>query len=308
MANLARRAEWEAEHDRKLGGRKPFAPAADALAKRTLNTTDPDSRGMRRPGRRTVQGYNAQVVASPEQIILAAEITQAANDSAQLEPMIHHALGVLAAAGINQALEVVLADGGYWNSSQIARLREQEIQPIVPTKSRTRTAPRRLSARQGLEARRVEHILGTPDGQALYRRRGADRRTHLRPHQDSAGYRPLPTSRPGGLRGRMKADRRSSQPAQALAPGTRRAHRLIRPGTATCADHASRSWRPPHAANPAGGGVCATASSAGLFTKRATRLELATFGLGSRLSGYETPRRADCISPEPSLSQAFRLR
>lgn len=126
---------------------------------------------MRRPGRRTVQGYNAQVVASPEQIILAAEITQAANDSAQLEPMIHHALGVLAAAGINQASEVVLPDGGYWNSSQIARLREQEIQPIVSTKSRTRTAPRRLSARQGLEARRVEHILGTPDGQALYRRR-----------------------------------------------------------------------------------------------------------------------------------------
>jgi len=170
-ANLLWRAEWEAEHARKLGGRKPFAPATDALAKRTINTTDPDSRPMRRAGRRTVQGYNAQVVASPEQIILAAEITQAANDSGQLEPMIHHALGVLAAAGIDEHLEVVLADGGYWNSSQIARLREQQLQPIVPTKSRTRTAPRRLSPRQGPEARRVEHILGTPEGQALYRRR-----------------------------------------------------------------------------------------------------------------------------------------
>jgi transposase len=76
-ANLAHRANWEAEHDRTLGGRTPVAPAAGALAKHTLKTTDPDSRVMRRPGRRTVQGYNAQVVASPEQIILAAEIGRA---------------------------------------------------------------------------------------------------------------------------------------------------------------------------------------------------------------------------------------
>ena len=34
-ANLAWRAEWEAEHGRKLGGRKPFAPNPDALAERT---------------------------------------------------------------------------------------------------------------------------------------------------------------------------------------------------------------------------------------------------------------------------------
>jgi hypothetical protein len=167
-ANLDRRAEWEIEHARKLGGRKPGAPAADALAKRTINTTDPESRALRRAGRRTVQGYNAQVVASPEQIILAAEITQAAGDSAQLEPMIHHALGALAAAGIDEELKVVLADGGYWNSPQITRLRQQGLTPIVPTKSRTRTAPRRLSPRQGPEARRIERILDTPEGQVLY--------------------------------------------------------------------------------------------------------------------------------------------
>lgn len=170
-ANLARRAEWEHAHARTLGGRKPAAPAADALAKRTINTTDPDSRPMRRAGRRTVQGYNAQVVASPEQIILAAEITQAANDSAQLEPMIDRTTQALAAAGISSELEVVLADGGYWNSPQIARLRQQGLTPIVPTKSSTRTAPRTLSPRRGPEAQRIEHVLNTPEGQALYRRR-----------------------------------------------------------------------------------------------------------------------------------------
>jgi hypothetical protein len=48
---------------------------------------------------------------------------------------------------------------------------QQGLTPIVPTKSRTRTAPRRLSPRQGPEARRIERILDTPEGQALYRRR-----------------------------------------------------------------------------------------------------------------------------------------
>lgn len=42
--NLAWRAEWEAEHGRKLAGRKPAAPDPDGLAKRSINTTDPDSR------------------------------------------------------------------------------------------------------------------------------------------------------------------------------------------------------------------------------------------------------------------------
>ncbi len=40
-ANLAWRAAWESEHGRKLGGRKPAPPDPDALAKRTINTTDP---------------------------------------------------------------------------------------------------------------------------------------------------------------------------------------------------------------------------------------------------------------------------
>jgi hypothetical protein len=51
-------------------------PDPAALAERKINTTDPDTRLMKRAGGRSVQGYNAQVVASPEQVILAARITQ----------------------------------------------------------------------------------------------------------------------------------------------------------------------------------------------------------------------------------------
>jgi hypothetical protein len=65
----------------------------------------------------------------------------------------------------------VLADGGYWNAAQISAVRACGIDVLVPTKSAKRTAPRTLSARQGDEAERIEQILDTDEGRALYRRR-----------------------------------------------------------------------------------------------------------------------------------------
>jgi hypothetical protein len=41
---------------------------------------------MKRAGGRSVQGYNAQVVAGPEQVIIAAQVTQSHNDADQLPP------------------------------------------------------------------------------------------------------------------------------------------------------------------------------------------------------------------------------
>ena len=169
--NLAWRAAWESEHGRKLAGRKPTPPAPDALAKRRINTTDPDTRLMKRAGDRSVQGYNVQVVASPEQVIVATDITQRSNDSGQLAPMVTQASAALRKAGVEEPIGTVLADGGYWNSPQISQVREQGIDVLVPIENRRRTAPRKLSARQGLEAERIEAVLSRPEGQALYRRR-----------------------------------------------------------------------------------------------------------------------------------------
>jgi hypothetical protein len=169
--NLAWRAEWEAEHGRKLGGRKPFPPDSDGLAKRSINTTDPDSRKIIRTGKTAVQGYNAQAVATAGQIILAADITQQSNDSGQLQPMIGAALAELERAGIEQRPEMVLADGGYWNTAQITALGHHGLQVIVPTKSAARTKARTLSPRQGPEAQRIDNVLGTREGAALYRQR-----------------------------------------------------------------------------------------------------------------------------------------
>jgi len=171
QANLRWRAEWEAEHGRKLGGRKPFAPDPDGLGRRTINTTDPDSRVIARETRQPVQGYNAQAVSNEKQIILAADITQQSNDSGQLEPMIRQAIETLAAAGCREQIGTVLADGGYWNNAHITALGTKGMQVIVPTRSATRTKARKLSPKQGPEAERIDRLLETSEGKALYTRR-----------------------------------------------------------------------------------------------------------------------------------------
>ena len=169
-AHLAARAAWEAEHGRKLAGRKPAPPAEDALQKAKINTTDPDSRPLQH-GSSSVQGYNAQVLAAEGQVILAADLTQSPVDSTELEPMVTKAGEELQAAGVGEAIGTLLADGGYWSAPQIAAIREQGTEVIVPTRNTRRTAPRKLASKQGPEAQRIEKALATPEGKALYRRR-----------------------------------------------------------------------------------------------------------------------------------------
>lgn len=169
--HLAMRASWEAAHGRKLAGRKPAAPAKDALQKAKVNTTDPDSRPLRRVGTNLIQGYNGQLLVGAGQVVLAADLTQSSVDSTELAPMVVRAGEELRDAGVTEPIGTVLADGGYWNAPQIAEVRDKGIEVIVPTRKARRTAPRRLAAKQGPEAERIEKILATSEGKALYRRR-----------------------------------------------------------------------------------------------------------------------------------------
>jgi transposase len=169
--HLERRAAWEAEHGRKLTGRKPAPPAEDALQKAKINTADPDSRPLRRTGTNLVQGYNAQVLAASGQVILAADLTQSPVDSTELTSMVVKAGEELQSAGVGEPIGTILADGGYWSAPQIAAIRERGTEVIIPTRNARRRAPRKLAAKQGPEAERIERVLATPEGQALYRRR-----------------------------------------------------------------------------------------------------------------------------------------
>jgi hypothetical protein len=85
--------------------------------------------------------------------------------------MIGQAVTTLQAAGVEDRVGTVLADGGYWNSPQITQLGQAGIDAVVATKAATRTKARKLSPKQGPEAERIDALLDTPAGAALYRRR-----------------------------------------------------------------------------------------------------------------------------------------
>jgi transposase len=118
--------------------------------KATANVTDPDSRFMH-TRRGSIQGYNAQAVTTTEQVIVAAELTQQANDLQQLAPMLAATAATLAAAGIPGRPGRLLADCGYWTIANLTQLPDAPELLIPPARhgrqaSRARTASRRRPA------------------------------------------------------------------------------------------------------------------------------------------------------------------
>lgn len=177
QAHLAERARLEAKRGRRLRGRKPKPPAPRPEAR--ANATDPDSRVMKSPDR-FVQGYNAQAVVSPGQIVLAAEVTQDANDVDQLHPMIAATEQALGAAGLADPIRAVVADAGYFSEANLTGADPGGPELLIATvkdraqreAARDRPAPRGRIPRDLSPRARMERALLTKRGQMLYRRRG----------------------------------------------------------------------------------------------------------------------------------------
>jgi transposase len=138
------------------------------LPDRTINVTDPDARNLKTP-RGWVQGYNAQAVVTAEQIVIAAEISTESLDTGNLHPMLIAAEEELHAAGVTEALGVVVADAGYWKTSAIEALAGQGLQPLVAPDADRRKEPR--PGRRGGLYDFMRDVLATDHGAALYRQR-----------------------------------------------------------------------------------------------------------------------------------------
>lgn len=174
------RAVEEHRTGRRKRGRKPKAADPTVDPDRVANPTDPDSNIMK-TRRGWVQGYNAQIVVTPEQIILAAEVTTDANDVHQLTTMLDHAqANVEAVIGEDALLGAAVADAGYWSEANAAS-ETQECELFIATRKDHKqradlntAPPPRGRMPKGLSARaRMERKLRTKRGRAIYRRRGA---------------------------------------------------------------------------------------------------------------------------------------
>jgi Transposase DDE domain len=142
--------------------------------KATANVTDPDSRLLHtRKGR--VQGYNAQAATTLEQVIVAAELTQDANDFQQLQPMLEATAATLAAAGIAERPGRLAADSGYWSIANLTKIPDAPELLIPPPKPGRHGKPRKdgkpsASKSDGLRAVMTAKLT-SEEGKACYAKR-----------------------------------------------------------------------------------------------------------------------------------------
>lgn len=166
----AREDEVLARTGRRMNGRKPGPFAADPDVR--VNVVDPDSRVMKTK-RGYLQGFNAQAVATEDQIIIAAEVSNDGGDVHQFEPMVRAAAGTLDDAGIVDEIGVVVADAGYLSDTNLTITDGPEV--LIATRNRRKTVeqcvPRGRIPKAATPRQRMDRKLATKRGRQLYRKR-----------------------------------------------------------------------------------------------------------------------------------------
>jgi hypothetical protein len=108
-------------------------------------------------------------------VVVAAELTQQANDLQQLQPMLEATAATLAAAGIPQRPGTLLADCGYWTIANLTQLPDAPELLIPPAKHGRQGKPRKdgkpsASRSDGLRAAMTAK-LQSEDGKVRYAKR-----------------------------------------------------------------------------------------------------------------------------------------
>jgi transposase len=130
-------ARRQAEDDaRRAAGetprpRAPIDPTPAPKAQR--NFTDPESKIMKVSNKGFDQCGNAQIVCNEEQIIVAADVTDQANDKRQVRPMVAQAQENLTEAGVEETIGALDADTGYYSEENVAHLESENIDPYIAT-------------------------------------------------------------------------------------------------------------------------------------------------------------------------------
>ena len=180
-----RRDEEQAKREaegRKRRGKEPAPVDHTPADKAQTNFTDPEAKIMKQSNKGFDYSYNAQAVVDGEdQIIVAAEMTIAANDKEQAVPMAQAALNNLDAAGIERPKGTDgtptpipnTADTGYFSKEAVEGLENIGMDPYLaigrqkhhePAVSTEATAP---SAEASVKEK-MQQKLRSATGKALY--------------------------------------------------------------------------------------------------------------------------------------------
>lgn len=134
-----RKAKHEAGQDGRNGGGKPPSPPSEVPPPgQQSNLTDPDSRIMRKSKRSEYrQSYNAQaaVDADGSQLVLGVRVSQCASDANELAATVDAIPESLGSASC------VLADTGFANGEEVARLQARGMEVLVATPGTAKRRP-----------------------------------------------------------------------------------------------------------------------------------------------------------------------
>jgi transposase len=174
-------AQREAE-GRKRRGKEPAPVDPTPEDKAQTNFTDPEAKIMKQSNKGFAYSYNGQaVVDAKDQIIVAAEVTQQANDKQQAVPMAQAALANIDAAKIERTQSVNgtpvpipnTADTGYFSEQAVEELEKMGIDPYFATgRQKHHAAVGPLTedkcAPTASAKEKMQHKLGTAKGKLLY--------------------------------------------------------------------------------------------------------------------------------------------
>lgn len=176
----ARRVVANAQAAEQAAADQSASPAKE-LPKVVANTTDPQSRIM--PTRRGfLQGYNAQVAVTSDQLIVAVQVGQSPNDQGCFTAMMRAAQDAAArmhslTGNTDHVIGTVLADAGYNSDANLKAEGPDRLIAVAKGRDQARAAaeehahgppPPDAAPREA-----NTHRLRTAEGQNLYKRRGA---------------------------------------------------------------------------------------------------------------------------------------
>jgi transposase len=173
QAKLAARERQTRETGRKPKGPTPTVPdptAATPKPKAQRNFTDPESRIMKDGATKSfVQAYNAQAaVDGTAQVIVAAAVTQEANDKQQLVPMLTQVKGNCGARPAAAS-----GDAGYFSAAAVTDAALDGIALYIPPDRQTHGKAPAPPADDGTVIGAMRAKLQTAAGHAIYALRKA---------------------------------------------------------------------------------------------------------------------------------------
>ncbi len=178
-AKIEKRRAKEKATGKPAMGRPPKAPSEGPDENTRANVTDPESRVMTTAAGQHIQGYNAQIAVTKDQIIVATKVTQMASDQKLLNPMVAKVKEELLKAGIKQKVRTALADAGYWSHLNMSNADPKGPELLIATikeREQRKALGKQRSPRgripSGLSPTELmERKLRTARGQTLYKLR-----------------------------------------------------------------------------------------------------------------------------------------